>query len=193
MVENAETANPTPPADAAPSGAVAAASPAVATPADAATPEAAPAPRPRRELTASNPWFWGTGRRKTAVARVRLRPGTGVFKVQIKRVSKKDPDSAFKDVNSYFPEERDRGDVIAPLRETNTLGSVDIFVRLHGGGLVGQAGALVLGVARALKDFDPNLEPILREHGFLTRDARRVERKKYGQKGARAKFQFSKR
>ncbi len=152
-----------------------------------------PAPKPSRELTAKNPWFWGTGRRKTAVARVRLRPGTGQFKIQVKRLSKKNADSCYKDINEYFTEERDRSDAVAALRETNTLGRVDVYARMTGGGYMGQAGALLLGVARALKDFDPNLEPILREHGFLTRDSREVERKKYGQAGARRRFQFSKR
>jgi len=160
----------------------------------AATTEApAPAPKPSRELTAQNPWFWGTGRRKTAVARVRLRPGTGKFVIQIKRASARNTDSAFRDVNEYFTEERDRNDVHAPLQATNTVGRVDVVARLDGGGTMGQAGALLLGVARALKDFDPSLEPTLRDNGFLTRDAREVERKKYGQRGARRRFQFSKR
>ncbi|RMH29306.1 MAG: 30S ribosomal protein S9 [Planctomycetota bacterium] len=156
-------------------------------------PAPAPAPTPSRELTADNPWFWGTGRRKTSVARVRLRPGTGRYVIQVKRASKKVGDAAFRDVNDYFSEERDRNDAHAPLKATNTLGRVDIVARLDGGGTTGQAGALMLGVARALKDFDPNLEPVLREHGYLTRDDREVERKKYGQRGARRRFQFSKR
>ncbi len=154
---------------------------------------AIPEAKPSRVLTPSSPWFWGTGRRKTAVARVRLRPGTGVFKIQVKRLSKKNADSCYKDINEYFTEARDRSDAVAALRETNTLGRVDVYARLTGGGYMGQAGALLLGVARALKDFDPNLEPTLREHGFLTRDSREVERKKYGQSGARRRFQFSKR
>lgn len=154
---------------------------------------AVPVPKPSRELTAKNPWFWGTGRRKTAVARVRLRPGTGVFKIQVKRLSKKNADSCFKDIKEYFTEERDRSDAVAALRETNTLGRVDVYARLSGGGYMGQAGALLLGISRALKDFDPNLEATLRENGFLTRDSREVERKKYGQAGARRRFQFSKR
>lgn len=157
------------------------------------TPVEAPAPKPKRELTADNPWHWGTGRRKTAVARVRIRPGTGVFKVQVRRSGKKDPDAAYKTIEEYFTEERDRNDVVAPLKETGTFGKVDIFARVDGGGYMGQAGAIVLGVARALKEYDHTLEGALREHGFLTRDPREVERKKYGQRGARRRFQFSKR
>ena len=131
-------------------------------------------------------WWRGTGRRKTAVARVRLKPGSGKFEVTI---SKKKT----KLVNDYFTEERDREDVVAPLKVTNTLGKMDIFVRVHGGGYMGQAGAIVLGIARALKAYDPSLEHALRDNGFLTRDPREVERKKYGQAGARRRFQFSKR
>ncbi len=157
------------------------------------TPAEAPAPKPKFEFTADNPWCWGTGRRKTAVARVRIRPGTGKFMVQVKRINKKDPDAAFKPVDVYFTEDRDRNDVVAPLKETATLGKVDVYARVRGGGYMGQAGAIVLGIARALKDFDPGLEHTLREHGFLTRDPREVERKKYGQAGARRRFQFSKR
>jgi len=152
-----------------------------------------PTPKPRRELSAKNPWYWGTGRRKTAVARVRLRPGKGVFKVQVKRMNKKNPDAAFKSIEEYFTEDRDRNDAVAPLKETNTLGSLDVYVRIDGGGYMGQAGAVLLGVARALKEYDPSLEQTLRDNGFLTRDPRKVERKKYGQRGARRRFQFSKR
>ncbi|MCC6660663.1 MAG: 30S ribosomal protein S9 [Phycisphaerales bacterium] len=133
-------------------------------------------------------WWWGTGRRKTAVARVRLRPakGEGTF---LLRGSTKDE----RPVEKYFAEERDRADSLAPLRATNTVGKFDIRVKLHGGGFMGQAGAVMLGVARALVGYDPTLETALREQGMLTRDAREVERKKYGQAGARRRFQFSKR
>lgn len=164
-----------------------------ATEAPTTTPEPTPAPKPKREFTAENPWCWGTGRRKTAVARVRLRPGTGKFMVQVKRANKKDPEAAYKPVDVYFTEQRDRNDVVAPLKETGTFGQVDVYARVDGGGYMGQAGAIMLGIARALKDFDPGLEPTLREHGFLTRDPREVERKKYGRAGARRRFQFSKR
>lgn len=126
-------------------------------------------------------WWWGTGRRKTAVARVRLRPGNGVFLINE------------REIDNYLSETRDRAAVVAPLKVTNMLGKVDVHVSAHGGGFMGQAGAIMLGVARALKVYDSNLESALRENGLLTRDAREVERKKYGQAGARRRFQFSKR
>ncbi len=135
-------------------------------------------------------WWWGTGRRKTAVARVRLRPaknsGQGALMVQVSR-------QKFKPIDEYFSELRDRNDATAPLRLTDTDGKLDVIVRAHGGGITGQAQAIRLGVARALVGYDPNFEPALRDAGFLTRDARKVERKKYGQPGARKRFQFSKR
>lgn len=131
-------------------------------------------------------WWWGTGRRKTAVARVRIRPGSGKIEILIDK-------KRTKTIDEYFTEERDRNDALAPLKATNTLGKVDVSMRLHGGGFMGQAGAVMLGVARALKNYDPGLEPILRDNRFLTRDPREVERKKYGQAGARRRFQFSKR
>ncbi len=165
----------------------------------AATPEAPSAvvkeqqAKPKRELSDKFPWHWGTGRRKAAVARVRMRAGTGKFKIQVARASKKNGEKAFKTIEEYFSEDRDRTDVVAPLKETNTFGSVDVFVRVTGGGYMGQAGAIVLGVARALKKYDETLEPVLRDKGFLSRDPRKVERKKYGQRGARRRFQFSKR
>jgi small subunit ribosomal protein S9 len=135
-------------------------------------------------------WWWGTGRRKAAVARVRIRPakdsGKGELKIQINR-------KKFKTVEEYFSEMQDRADAVAPLKLTDTDGKLDIFVRAHGGGYMGQAQAIRLGISRALVGYDPNFEPALREAGFMTRDARKVERKKYGQPGARARFQFSKR
>tara|TARA_R110002073_G_scaffold118918_1_gene258422 strand:- start:293409 stop:293939 length:531 start_codon:yes stop_codon:yes gene_type:complete len=135
-------------------------------------------------------WWWGTGRRKAAVARVRFRPaaenGKGELKIQINR-------KKFKTVEEYFSEMQDRNDAVAPLKITDTEGKLDIFIRAHGGGYMGQAQAIRLGISRALVGYDPNFEPALREAGFLTRDARKVERKKYGQPGARARFQFSKR
>lgn len=126
-------------------------------------------------------YFWGTGRRKTAVARVRIKPGSGKFEVN-KRA-----------VEAYFTEDRDRSDVVAPLKATSTLGKVDVFVNVAGGGLTGQAGAIVLGLARALKRANPEYDDALRAGGYLTRDSRQVERKKYGRAGARRSFQFSKR
>ncbi len=134
-------------------------------------------------------WIWGTGRRKTAVARVRLRPATGGDgKVQV-QVGK----DTFKSVEQYFAEERDRNHCFSPLKLTNTMGKVDVVIRFNGGGYMGQAGAALLGVSRALRGYDPTLETALRDAGMLTRDARDVERKKYGQAGARRRFQFSKR
>lgn len=135
-------------------------------------------------------WWWGTGRRKSAVARVRLRPaqnsGQGEVKFQINR-------KKFKTVEEYFSEMRDRNDATAPLKVTDTDGKLDVFVRAHGGGIMGQSQAVRLGIARALVGYDPNFEVALRDAGFLTRDARKVERKKYGQPGARKRYQFSKR
>jgi small subunit ribosomal protein S9 len=126
-------------------------------------------------------FIWGTGRRKTAVARVRIKPGTGKFLVND------------RDVKQYFLEMRDQMDVYAPLESTKMTGKLDVFVNAHGGGFMGQAGAVKLGLARALMGYDPTLEPILRDNNLLTRDPRKVERKKYGQAGARRRFQFSKR
>jgi small subunit ribosomal protein S9 len=150
-----------------------------------AVPTATAATQPQTFAAPSAPtkgnWWWGTGRRKTAVARVRIRPGEGKFTVND------------KDMDKFFTEERDRNDINNVLEKTNTKGRVDIVVNAHGGGFTGQAGAIILGLGRALKKFDPSLEPILRDNHFLTRDSRKVERKKYGQAGARRRFQFSKR
>ncbi|MBL8746494.1 MAG: 30S ribosomal protein S9 [Phycisphaerae bacterium] len=147
----------------------------------------APAPAPRAPVKPDSQGFWkGTGRRKTAVARVRLKPGTGEIKIIINR-------KKTKKVDEYFTEIRDRSDVLSPLKVTGTAGKMDVVARLNGGGFMGQAQAMRLGIARALKDYDPALEGALRDNGFLTRDPREVERKKYGQAGARRRFQFSKR
>ena len=129
----------------------------------------------------SKGWFWGTGRRKTAVARVRVKPGKGEFLVND------------KPLEVYFTEERDQKGILAILEKTNLKGSVDVRVSTDGGGFTGQTGAVILGLGRAVREFDPGLEPILRENDFLTRDSRKVERKKYGQAGARRRYQFSKR
>lgn len=133
-------------------------------------------------------WWWAVGRRKNAVARVRMKVAAGEGTVQFQKTRK-----LFKDVDTYFSEPQDRNDVLAPLRATDTLGKMDIVVRVHGGGHTGQAQAVRLGIARALRDYDPTLEEPLRDHGYLTVDSRRVERKKPGQPGARKRFQFSKR
>jgi small subunit ribosomal protein S9 len=131
--------------------------------------------------TAASPYIWGTGRRKTAVARVRIREGTGKFLVND------------LEVDAYFPLEIQRNDVRAPMTVTEMTGRVDVFVNVKGSGKHSQSGAVLLGLARALKEFRPDLEPALRDANFLTRDARKVERKKYGHKKARKSFQFSKR
>jgi len=147
-----------------------------------ATPTPAPAPVRRAPRGPdSSGWFWGTGRRKTAIARVRVKQGSGVFTVKS------------KPMDQFFAELRDRNDINAVLEKTGMLGKVDVRASVLGGGFTGQAGAIVLGLGRALMNFDPALEPILRANNFLTRDSRKVERKKYGQAGARRRFQFSKR
>lgn len=153
--------------------------------------ETKPAQMTRKVRTPAEPkkgWWWGTGRRKRAVARVRIKPAQGEATVQIQVGADK-----FKTVEQYFAEERDRNDCYAPLKVTNVFGKMSVVARCHGGGFMGQAQAVRLGIARALRDYDPTLEDALRQAGFLTRDAREVERKKYGQAGARRRFQFSKR
>jgi len=123
----------------------------------------------------------GTGRRKSAVARVRIKDGSGDFTINGRQVE------------DYFRTERDRRLVEAPLRAAAEQGKVDVWVRVNGGGTTGQAGAIVLGVARALQVRDPGLHQALSAGGYLTRDDRMVERKKYGFRKARRSFQFSKR
>ena len=123
----------------------------------------------------------GTGRRKTSVARVRIRPGQGTITIN------KRP------LDEFFVKLRDRQDVEAPLEATGRRNEVDVVIRVTGGGTSGQAGACMLGIARALKIMDPELEPILRDANLLTRDSRMIERKKYGYHKARRSTQFSKR
>lgn len=123
----------------------------------------------------------GTGRRKTSVARVRIRDGSGQFLIN------------GRPLETYFSVERDREMVQAPLKLADKLGKVDISIRVNGGGTTGQTGAILLGISRALEVVDPALHHKLSEHGFLTRDSRMVERKKYGLRKARRSFQFSKR
>ncbi len=125
--------------------------------------------------------YYGTGRRKEATARVFLRPGTGKIVVN---------DRAFDD---YFPNKMVKMIIRQPLALTETADKFDLFVRVSGGGPTGQAGAMRHGISRALVEFNGELRPVLKKAGFLTRDPRRVERKKYGQPGARKRFQFSKR
>ena len=126
-------------------------------------------------------WWWGLGRRKASVARVRIRPGDGKFTVN------KRP------FETYFPNDMVKMIIKQPMVITETAEKFDVFVNVRGGGITGQAGALRHGIARALVLHSPELRSTLKEAGFLTRDPREVERKKYGQPGARKRFQFSKR
>jgi small subunit ribosomal protein S9 len=125
--------------------------------------------------------IFATGRRKSAVARVRILPGTGKIEVN------------GKDLSSYFMNPSLEQEVVAPFKVTETEGKFDLYVNVGGGGLSGQAGACRHGVARALTAVDENLRPILKKAGYLTRDPRMKERKKYGLKKARKASQFSKR
>ncbi len=121
------------------------------------------------------------GRRKSAVARVRIRPGNGEFRLN------------GRPLDDYFPTEKHRSTVTEPFDVVDQVGRFDVFARLDGGGVTGQAGALRLGIARALADSEPDWRGPLKEAGLLTRDARHVERKKYGLKKARKAPQYSKR
>jgi small subunit ribosomal protein S9 len=125
--------------------------------------------------------YYGTGRRKTAVARVYLRPGTG--KITVNK----------RDFEVYFPNRVLKMIIRQPLLITENAEKFDILINVSGGGMSGQAGAIRHGLSRALLEFNPELRPKLKSAGFLMRDAREVERKKYGQPKARKRFQFSKR
>lgn len=159
------------------------------TPNAESTPPVEPAvpdpPRPRSFYTKSpnknNPYTWGTGRRKSSVARVRIRPGDGKYVINKREIS------------DYFCLEKDRIAVRVPLEVTETSKTMDVFVNVCGGGVTGQAGAVLLGLARALARHDETFLPKLHEKNLMSRDPRKVERKKYGQRGARRRFQFSKR
>jgi small subunit ribosomal protein S9 len=144
------------------------------------------------EAKTAKKYTLGTGRRKTSVARVRLFDGTGKITIN------------GRDLAAYFTEEKDRRAVIGPLQLAEMSSKLDVAVAVHGGGFTGQAGAICQGVARALKTMfglsttegaegDGSFAKRLRDSGYLTRDGRMKERKKYGQKGARKSFQFSKR
>jgi len=122
-----------------------------------------------------------TGRRKVSVARVRLVPGTGNITVN------------GRTLDEYFGRETSKMILVEPLKLVDQMGKMDVFVNANGGGLSGQAGAIRHGISRALCTMNPEWRPVLKKAGFLTRDARAVERKKYGQPGARKRFQFSKR
>jgi small subunit ribosomal protein S9 len=142
-------------------------------------------PSPKKKPTADElkpgEYCWGVGRRKSAVARVRIRPGSG--KVTINK----------RELENYFPLVQDSQAVLGPLETAHCRDRFDVFVNINGGGSTGQAGATVLGLARALVVADPDTFPALRDAGYLTRDSRMKERKKYGQRGARRRYQFSKR
>jgi len=125
--------------------------------------------------------YYGTGRRKTSTARVYLRPGSGEIKVNRKTF------------DEYFPNQALRMVIRQPLTLTDTANKFDILVNVAGGGPAGQAGAVRHGITRALMEFNADLRPALKDAGLVTRDPRAKERKKYGQKGARKRFQFSKR
>ncbi len=132
-------------------------------------------------VRANDPYVWGTGRRKRAVARVRVKPGSGQFLIN------------GKPVEEFFTTRETRLAATRPLQVTETADNLDIAVNVIGGGITGQAGAVSLGLARALKNDNENFEVVLRENGLLTRDSRKVERKKYGLRKARRATQFSKR
>ncbi|HEX8248305.1 MAG TPA: 30S ribosomal protein S9 [Pyrinomonadaceae bacterium] len=125
--------------------------------------------------------YYGTGRRKTSTARVYLRPGNGEIKINR------------RDFDSYFPNEALRMIIRQPLRLTDTAEKFNILVNVDGGGVAGQAGAVRHGITRALMEYNSDLRSTLKKAGLVTRDPRKKERKKYGQKGARKRFQFSKR
>ena len=125
--------------------------------------------------------YYATGRRKSAIARTWLRPGKGIIMVNE------------KPVDDYFSVAAAKAMVVQPLILTNNLESYDVMIRVLGGGINGQAGAIRHGITRALMLLDPDLRPALKKAGFVTRDSRVKERKKYGQRGARARYQFSKR
>ncbi len=131
--------------------------------------------------TSAKPYFYGTGRRKKSIARVRLYPGTGVITIN------------GRDIDDYFGLETLKLIVNQPFGTTETLGKFDLVATVNGGGISGQAGAIRHGVARALLNVDANYRPALKAAGFLTRDPRMKERKKYGLKAARRAPQFSKR
>ena len=130
-------------------------------------------------MAVNNPYTWGLGRRKSAIARVRIKSGAGAFLVN------------GKEVNEFFPTLQCQQRANAPLEATETKGTYDVFCQV--GGVTGQADAVLMGIARALKSINPGFEEVLREQGLLTRDSRMKERKKYGRRGARRGFQFSKR
>ena len=142
---------------------------------------AEPAEKPQRKEPDKGGFYWGTGRRKSAVARVRIKPGDGKLLINKRELS------------DYFAREQDRQAVVAPLKAVEAEKMFDVYINVKGGGSTGQADASLLGIARALRNYNPDYIQSLRDGGHLTRDSRMVERKKPGQRGARRRFQFSKR
>ena len=132
-------------------------------------------------MAVNNPYTWGTGRRKTSKARVRLKAGTGKFVVN------------GKEFEQFFVTSDTRRQAAMPLDVTETRNGYDVWAQVDGGGITGQAGAVSLGLARALRIENENFDRLLRDNGLLTRDSREVERKKYGRHKARRSTQFSKR
>jgi len=130
---------------------------------------------------ADTTYIWATGRRKCAVARVRIKKGSGKIIIN------------GRDIDNYFHKDTLKFIVRQPLEVLGALAQYDVFVNVMGGGTSGQAGAIRHGISRALNSADADNRPVLKQNGFLTRDSRAVERKKYGQRGARRRFQFSKR
>lgn len=129
----------------------------------------------------SSMYYWGTGRRKESIARVRIRPGEGRVLIN------------GRSVEEYFPRQVWQLNALEPLRVSGMEGKLDVIVKAEGGGLSGQAGAVRLGIARALLALDPEIRPVLKKADLLARDPRMVERKKFGRRKARALYQYSKR
>jgi small subunit ribosomal protein S9 len=132
-------------------------------------------------VAVNNPYTWGTGRRKTSAARVRIKPGTGKFLIN------------GREFDAFFVTEDTRRVAVQPLVVTETRNNFDIWVNVAGGGITGQAGAVSLGIARALRRDNENFDKLLRDNGLLTRDSREVERTKYGRHKARRSTQVSER
>ncbi|WP_057940649.1 30S ribosomal protein S9 [Acetomicrobium hydrogeniformans] len=126
-------------------------------------------------------YYWGTGRRKESIARVRVRPGEGQIVIN------------GRSIEDYFPRQLWRLHALEPLKVSGMEGKIDVFIKAQGGGLSGQAGAVRLGIARALLSLDPEMRPVLKKADLLARDPRMVERKKFGRRKARALYQYSKR
>lgn len=154
---------------------------AVSTASTGEEPRKKPSSRTAPPLPEGALWIWGTGRRKTSVARVRIRPGTGTFIINN------------REKDEYLLSELTRNKAVEPLEIVGMMGSYDVYVNVKGGGVTGQADAISLGLARALSKHVPGEEHALRDKGLLTRDSRAKERKKPGKPGARKSFQYSKR